>query len=256
MLDKACIGCGETKPIEQFSVYRGRAKARCKACMAAKAAAARAADPERAKAIQVRFRNNNREKLRAKDRARSAAKSEATKLARLERANAAKAAVELLCTACNRVLPKSCFTERKSRTRGHASWCKECYRTRRDKAKAVAYAKTYYAANLLAKKAAKRRWIDENPDKHRAQSSRRRAALAGACLVAVTADDIAARFAVYGNRCAYCGVDGPMTLDHVKPIALGGKHMPANIRPACKSCNSSKSGRPLHEWLATRSNAA
>ena len=29
------------------------------------------------------------------------------------------------------------------------------------------------------------------------------------------------------------------TIDHVLPVALGGTHDPANLRPACGSCNSS-----------------
>lgn len=31
-----------------------------------------------------------------------------------------------------------------------------------------------------------------------------------------------------------------MTADHVKPLAKGGPHILANIRPACVSCNSRK----------------
>ena len=61
---------------------------------------------------------------------------------------------------------------------------------------------------------------------------------------------IAARFAVFGNCCAYCGSGDRLEADHVIPIKKGGMHIPANIRPACRTCNASKAGRRLADWLA------
>lgn len=49
------------------------------------------------------------------------------------------------------------------------------------------------------------------------------------------------------NPCDYCGGPGE-TLDHIVPLSRGGLHIPANLAPACLSCNSSKSNRLLHEW--------
>lgn len=46
----------------------------------------------------------------------------------------------------------------------------------------------------------------------------------------------------WGNRCWMCG--GPYEeADHVIPLALGGPHCLANLRPACKSCNSAKGAK-------------
>ena len=60
----------------------------------------------------------------------------------------------------------------------------------------------------------------------------------GAC----TEQKIEARMAYWGNRCWICG--GPATeRDHVKPLSRGGLHLPANMRPACGSCNRSKKDR-------------
>ncbi|HAM40542.1 MAG TPA: hypothetical protein DCP69_04205 [Candidatus Omnitrophica bacterium] len=57
-----------------------------------------------------------------------------------------------------------------------------------------------------------------------------------------TAEMIAARCEMWGGRCYVCG--GPMqAIDHVKPISKGGAHLPCNLRPICKSCNSSKNAR-------------
>lgn len=60
--------------------------------------------------------------------------------------------------------------------------------------------------------------------------------------------------------CRYCaarGVGAPATtLDHIKPVALGGDFWsPANLAPACLSCNSAKGDTPLDEWLAGGCNA-
>lgn len=41
--------------------------------------------------------------------------------------------------------------------------------------------------------------------------------------------------------CWMCSSDAVTDADHVKPIAAGGGHMLANLRPACRPCNMSKS---------------
>lgn len=70
-------------------------------------------------------------------------------------------------------------------------------------------------------------------------------------IVGMNTEAIVARIAFYGNKCAYCG--GPYEhLDHVIPLARGGKHCPANLRPACARCNLSKKDKSLKDWLASR----
>jgi 5-methylcytosine-specific restriction endonuclease McrA len=57
-----------------------------------------------------------------------------------------------------------------------------------------------------------------------------------------TAEMIEARCELWGNRCWMCG--GPMQgIDHVKPLSKKGAHLPCNIRPICRSCNSRKSNK-------------
>lgn len=53
---------------------------------------------------------------------------------------------------------------------------------------------------------------------------------------------VAARFAMWADRCWLCGVEATEQ-DHVKPLSKGGRHLPANIRPICRSCNSRKGNR-------------
>ncbi len=92
------------------------------------------------------------------------------------------------------------------------------------------------------------RWAKNNPAKARAISALRRARIAkapGLC----SDEQLEARLAFYGYRCAYCG--GPFEhVDHVIPLSKGGSNWPANLRPACKKCNLSKRAKRLKEWLA------
>ncbi len=54
--------------------------------------------------------------------------------------------------------------------------------------------------------------------------------------------------------CYYCEkkfAPGQLTLDHVVPLARGGKSQPGNVVPACKACNREKSlDTPVDRVLA------
>ena len=48
--------------------------------------------------------------------------------------------------------------------------------------------------------------------------------------------------------CQYCGkTTSVLTIDHVIPRHMGGKHEWTNVVAACPSCNHRKGGRPLAE---------
>lgn len=49
------------------------------------------------------------------------------------------------------------------------------------------------------------------------------------------------------HTCRYCGASAPdvkLTIDHVTPVALGGRDEPANLVTACEPCNSGKTSVP------------
>lgn len=53
-------------------------------------------------------------------------------------------------------------------------------------------------------------------------------------------------------ECHYCGehlTEATMTLDHVKPVALGGKNALHNLVPACETCNLMKANIPYPVFL-------
>lgn len=76
----------------------------------------------------------------------------------------------------------------------------------------------------------------------------RKLAASGNC----TLNQLKARFDYHGNRCYYCGKGGKMTMEHRIPLSRGGANWPANIVPACVSCNCSKGGKTETEFLNWR----
>ena len=51
--------------------------------------------------------------------------------------------------------------------------------------------------------------------------------------------------------CHYCGRKTPskdLTMDHIVPIARGGRSTKGNVAPACKECNNRKKQLLPMEW--------
>lgn len=51
--------------------------------------------------------------------------------------------------------------------------------------------------------------------------------------------------------CYYCGRPSPqkeLTMDHIVPVARGGKSTKGNLVPACKECNNAKKQLLPMEW--------
>lgn len=97
-------------------------------------------------------------------------------------------------------------------------------------------------------KARNARWQRDNPVKVRLSAARDRARKAGVAIVDFSEAQLADKFSYWGGRCWACPEEAT-EMDHVKPISKGGAHMLSNIRPICRPCNKSKSGRwPLVAW--------
>ena len=71
------------------------------------------------------------------------------------------------------------------------------------------------------------------------------------------------------HTCRYCrATDGPLTIDHVTPVALGGTDDPSNLVTACRDCNAGKASsspdsalvadvsEDAVRWAAARAEAA
>ena len=111
-----------------------------------------------------------------------------------------------------------------------------------------AYLRKYYIAHREKIKASSRAngklYRQKHPEIHCAQQHRRRACKS-AVLCTATAEHEQAIKAAYKYRCAYCGRRSKqLTIDHVIPLQRGGGHIPENLVPACRPCNSAKRDRP------------
>lgn len=113
--------------------------------------------------------------------------------------------------------------------------CKECQRT------AI---KRWLSANpervRASQRVRSRRWRQRNPLKHVEQQHRRRARVRACESVPFTRDEWLLKVQRYNGLCAYCGCRPWSEMDHVVPIAVGGRHAIDNVVPACAGCNRSK----------------
>ena len=175
------------------------------------------------------------------------------------------------CNACGVPKPLDEFHTRKGGRR--RAQCKVCTRAkmraydagRRDVK--AAYNERYYADNaeVLRQRQADRqarnpflhrerarRWRKANPERMREHAAlgrqRRRAAVARAGVYTVTEKDVRRLVARHRGLCAYCGERPWEHLDHIVPIARGGRHAIGNLLPACARCNLTKYVRLLIEW--------
>lgn len=69
----------------------------------------------------------------------------------------------------------------------------------------------------------------------------------------VTEEDILSKLESQGHQCVGCFADfsvEPFEIEHIVPVAHGGKHTAKNIQLLCRSCNSSKGNLPNEDWLS------
>ena len=56
----------------------------------------------------------------------------------------------------------------------------------------------------------------------------------------------------WGHKCAYCGSDDNITIDHVLARSKGGLDTTKNMVCCCHSCNQSKAHTPWEEWYLSQ----
>jgi len=107
-----------------------------------------------------------------------------------------------------------------------------------------------YWADPEKRRAWMRAWFQKNPERARIRwmKDRQHRRDAVGC---VTPTQLAARIDYWGGRCWVC-YTAFEEIDHVIPVTRGGTHWPANLRPICKSCNTSKGAKDWRRWLPVR----
>jgi 5-methylcytosine-specific restriction endonuclease McrA len=119
--------------------------------------------------------------------------------------------------------------------------------------------KRYWRENPEAKKRHDSQWdkhkyalrykCDPSFRRHECQrNSEKKARNRGNHTVKLCRGDIDARFAEFGDRCAFCGSADRLTLEHVVARSKGGPHAIGNILPSCYRCNMSKTSHDAETW--------
>jgi 5-methylcytosine-specific restriction endonuclease McrA len=108
----------------------------------------------------------------------------------------------------------------------------------------------YRAKNKLRIAASMARWSQSNPDTRRENESRRRVRLTGNGIFSLSSRDF--RSLHNARSCAHCEdeftTDKPKHIDHILPIAKGGRHSIGNLQPLCGHCNTSKNDQFYSVW--------
>lgn len=132
-----------------------------------------------------------------------------------------------------------------------AAWAKE----NADRVRAAS--SRYYHRNADAEKARNMEWRKRNPEAWRrisnASEERRRAQKAGAGIFVILPKELRR---LYSQPCAECGAKSGQTIDHVVPLARGGRHSIGNLQTLCGSCNFSKHALFVVEWRRRKTTLA
>lgn len=173
-----------------------------------------------------------------------------------------------VCPDCERRRRLTSFGVNNARPDGRAYLCRECMAAR-DRTKyaasreeAVEKARQKRARNPEASRRACRNWRLRHPqraaaDKARQQALRRRRRAAGG--PEPTPDEVRELLAAFNWTCPYCEAGDlrpSFQLDHIVPLAQGGRNEIDNRVPCCPDCNRSKGAKLLGfgpgEWLPPR----
>lgn len=129
------------------------------------------------------------------------------------------------CIKCEAVKPLTSFVKEKRNKDGVAGTCKSCRNAERFTSPIPH--KAFWRLNEKQKKYN----IDIETDKH----------------------EITQVFDMFTGHCTYCNVKesedtGTLQLEHIIPMARGGRHHVSNLVIACKRCNAKKRNMPLIEF--------
>ena len=114
--------------------------------------------------------------------------------------------------------------------------------------------KEHYYKNPEYERSRVRAYKYANPEKVEHWQQKRWDKIANQSDGTITREFLAELFS-NSHYCPYCSVyytkQNPKTLDHLEPIALGGKHSASNVIVCCHACNIKKKDKPLADWLLT-----
>lgn len=204
---KVCPRCKIEKPISEFFVNKSRRDARTCYCKICCKFYHKKTSPEKRREYERRWREQYPEKKKEKDR--RYAEPHREKLAQKQR------------------------LYRKNNPNKIREYNEKWARSNPEKVKA------YIIKTNKKRHEVKLQWQREHPEAGRENQRKRRARLKNVLVIPFTKRELNQRLSMFGNKCWICG-SSATAVDHVKPIARGGAHILANLRPICCACNSKK----------------
>lgn len=184
--------------------------------------------------LNQRYRENNRESLRARGRAHWQANQDKAKAYNSTHREEKKAYQQAYYLANKDKLLLKHLVYRIAHQEHHRAY-QRAYRVAH-----MEQCQTYKATHKKETRVRTQLYRQAHPESHRSSEHRRRARKMSALCTATSEQEVAIKTA-YKGRCAYCGKrPSQLTIDHVVPLAKGGTHTPENLVPACKACNSAK----------------
>lgn len=144
------------------------------------------------------------------------------------------------CRACYNIKQRKYWNDnREKMNRLQNDWRK------RNPEKRKAQHLRYNEAHREERVATARKWGKENPERRAQIKGSYRARKRSEALHVLPREIRRLK----ASPCAVCGSQGPVDIDHVIPLAKGGRHSIGNLQPLCHSCNCSKSDKFFAEWL-------
>lgn len=122
-----------------------------------------------------------------------------------------------------------------------------------NKHKTIKYKRKYAEKNIDKVKDAKLQWEIKNPDAKKIRCANRRSKISQ--MGGKLSPGLAVRLlSVQKNKCAVCrgSLRKGYHLDHVVPLALGGKNTNSNVQLTCPKCNLSKGSKDPITFMQER----
>ena len=174
------------------------------------------------------------------------------------------------CSVCKQTKPFEEFGNKVNSAGGKYSSCLICtriqrkaYRERnqasikaqmadnyqRNREKRLSYVAKRYKENPQPTKDAAQKWQKRNPEYFAAYQRKRTAKKRNNDFRYVSRKELVK---LYQMPCIYCGSKDSIEIDHIIPIARGGRHAIGNLAASCMSCNRSKHSLFVMEWRIKR----
>lgn len=108
-----------------------------------------------------------------------------------------------------------------------------------------------HAATRANRNEKQKQWRDANPERHRSYLAKRRKQLQSSG-ESFSASDVKELFATQGGKCAEPSCRTALSdgyhVDHIMPLALGGRNTAENIQLLCARCNVKKGSKHPIRW--------